>query len=102
MEANKIGKLPKVLIVVHLTGQSCEMAEIQELCDSYGVQVIEDASHAIGGEYKNLPIGGCKHSEATIFSFHPVKIITSAEGGAVTTNCPDIFSELSYFDHMDN
>ena len=52
MEANKIGKLPKVLIVVHLTGQSCEMAEIQELCDSYGVQVIEDASHAIGGEYK--------------------------------------------------
>jgi len=70
----------------HLCGQSCDMAAIAELGEKYDFKIIEDASHAIGGQYKNAPIGNCKYSDITVFSFHPVKIITTAEGGACMTN----------------
>ena len=84
--AKKEGNLPKVLIPVHFGGTSCDMEEVYKLSKKYGIIVIEDASHAIGGKYKGDLIGNCKYSDMTIFSFHPVKIITSAEGGIVTTN----------------
>lgn len=80
------GKLPKVLIPVHLSGQSCDMASIHKLSLQYGFKIIEDASHAIGGKYKGAPIGNCQYSDITVFSFHPVKIITTAEGGMAMTN----------------
>jgi len=78
--------LPKVVIPVHLCGQPCEMEKIHSLGKKYGFSIIEDASHAIGGKYKNSPIGNCEYSDITIFSFHPVKIVTTAEGGVATTN----------------
>jgi UDP-4-amino-4,6-dideoxy-N-acetyl-beta-L-altrosamine transaminase len=84
--AEKIGKLPKVLIPVHLCGQPCDMATIYALSQKYGFKIIEDASHAIGGKYKGEPIGNCRYSDITVFSFHPVKIITTAEGGMAMTN----------------
>lgn len=79
--AKSAGKLPKVLVAVHLCGQPCDMAKIRELGQAYGFKIIEDASHAIGGKYKNEFIGNCRYSDITVFSFHPVKIITTAEGG---------------------
>ncbi len=79
-------RLPKVVIPVHLTGQSCEMKALKELSDQYDFAIIEDACHAIGGCYNGLPIGNCKYSDITVFSFHPVKIITTAEGGMAVTN----------------
>lgn len=85
-QAERLGKLPKVVIPVHLSGQSCEMASIYELSQEYGFKIIEDASHAIGGKYRNEPVGNCRYSDITVFSFHPVKIITSAEGGMALTN----------------
>jgi UDP-4-amino-4,6-dideoxy-N-acetyl-beta-L-altrosamine transaminase len=85
-EAKKIGKLPKVLIPVHLCGQPCDMAAIYMLSKQYGFKIIEDASHAIGARYKDNPIGLCEYSDITIFSFHPVKIITTGEGGMSITN----------------
>lgn len=78
--------LPKVVIAVHLGGQSCDMDAIFELSQQYNFKIIEDASHAIGGQYQNTPIGNCQYSDITVFSFHPVKIITSAEGGMALTN----------------
>ncbi len=84
--AEKTGKLPKVVIPVHLCGQPCDMAGIYALSQQYGFKIIEDASHAIGGRYKNEPIGNCRYSDITVFSFHPVKIITSGEGGMAVTN----------------
>ncbi len=84
--ARSSGKLPKVFIPVHLAGQSCDMKSIHDLCQKFGVKIIEDASHAIGGTYLNKKVGSCEFSDVTIFSFHPVKIITSAEGGAAMTN----------------
>ena len=83
--AKKIGKLPKVVIPVHLCGQSCDMAGIHALSQRYGFKIIEDASHAIGGKYRDEPIGNCRYSDITVFSFHPVKIITTAEGGMALT-----------------
>lgn len=82
----KIGKLPKVVIPVHLCGQPCDMAGIHVLSQRYGFKIIEDASHAIGGQYRNEPIGNCRYSDITVFSFHPVKIITAGEGGMALTN----------------
>ncbi len=79
-------QLPKVLIPVHLSGQSCDMERIYTLSKEYGFSIIEDAAHAIGGYYKDKPVGSCKYSDITVFSFHPVKIITTAEGGVATTN----------------
>jgi len=88
-------KLPKVLICVHLAGQSCDMQEIYELCSEYDVKIIEDASHAIGGSYKDVKIGSCKYSDITIFSFHPVKIVTTGEGGALLTNSDELHKKAS-------
>lgn len=84
--AKKAGKLPKVVIPVHMCGQPCDMAGIYALSQQYGFKIIEDASHAIGGRYKGELIGGCRYSDITVFSFHPVKIITTGEGGMALTN----------------
>jgi len=88
IESNLVsGKaLPKVLIVVHLGGQSCDMEAIAEICRRYDIRVIEDACHALGGHYLGKPVGSCDYSDCTIFSFHPVKPITSGEGGMLVTN----------------
>lgn len=88
------GCLPKVVIAVHLAGQSCDMAAIHALGQRYGFKIIEDASHAIGGRYKDEPVGNCRYSDITVFSFHPVKIITTGEGGALLTNDSKIASQL--------
>jgi UDP-4-amino-4,6-dideoxy-N-acetyl-beta-L-altrosamine transaminase len=85
-QAEKSGCLPKVVIPVHLCGQPCDMAGIRALSQRYGFKIIEDASHAIGGKYRGEPIGNCRYSDITIFSFHPVKIITAGEGGMALTN----------------
>lgn len=85
-QAKRNGRLPKVVIPVHLSGQSCDMEAIHALSIEYGFRIIEDASHAIGGSYKNEKIGSCRYSDITVFSFHPVKIITTGEGGMAVTN----------------
>ncbi len=92
--AEKQGCLPKVVIPVHFAGQSCQMREIKALAERYGFALIEDASHAIGGRYLDRPIGGCQYADITIFSFHPVKIITTAEGGVATTNRSDLAEKM--------
>ena len=84
--AKKDGKLPKIVVPVHFSGQSCDMQEIHSLSKEYGFYIVEDAAHAIGGSYKDEKIGCCKYSDITVFSFHPVKIITTGEGGAALTN----------------
>ncbi len=89
--------LPKVLIPVHMAGHSCDMKAIGSLAQSYGVKVIEDASHGIGGSYGGSKIGACQYSDITIFSFHPVKIITTAEGGVATTNDISLFESMAQF-----
>src|SRR3990172_3226397 len=92
--AERDGKLPKVVIPVHLGGQSCDMAGIHALSQRYGFKIIEDASHAIGGTYRGEPIGNCHYSDITVFSFHPVKIITTGEGGMALTNDAKIANRL--------
>lgn len=94
-KAEKLNSLPKVLIPVHFSGQSCEMERIHELSLRYDFKIIEDASHAIGGDYKNEKIGNCKYSDITIFSFHPVKIITTGEGGVASTNNKYLAEQMS-------
>lgn len=86
--ADREGRLPKVVVPVHLCGQPCDMAAIHALAQRYGFRIIEDASHAIGGWYKGEPVGGGRYSDITVFSFHPVKIITTGEGGMALTNDP--------------
>lgn len=93
-QAEKTGKLPKVVIPVHLGGQPCDMAEIHALGERFGFKVIEDAAHAIGGRYKGKPIGNCQYSDITAFSFHPVKIITTGEGGMALTNDAQLAKRL--------
>jgi UDP-4-amino-4,6-dideoxy-N-acetyl-beta-L-altrosamine transaminase len=83
--AKRAGRLPKIVMPVHMCGQSADMAAIGQLCRDYGVHVIEDASHAIGGSYQDQAVGACDHSDICVFSFHPVKIVTTAEGGLCTT-----------------
>jgi UDP-4-amino-4,6-dideoxy-N-acetyl-beta-L-altrosamine transaminase len=97
IRAEKTGRLPKVVIPVHLAGQSCEMDKIHALGEKYGFRIIEDASHAIGGKYKNKAIGGCQFSDITVFSFHPVKIITTGEGGMCLTNDSNLAINLSRY-----
>lgn len=87
-------RLPKIVIPVHFSGESCDMAKIHELSKTYGFHIIEDASHAIGGRYANKPIGSCEFSDITVFSFHPVKIITTAEGGLATTNDKNLAEKM--------
>jgi len=93
--AAKKNKLPKVVIPVHLSGQSCDMESIYKLSKKYNFKIIEDASHATGATYKDKPVGSCDYSNITVFSFHPVKIITTCEGGICTTNDPEIYNKLS-------
>lgn len=93
-QANAAGKLPKVVIPVHLCGQSCDMRAIHQLAKQYGFRIIEDASHAIGGRYYGKPVGCCEYSDITIFSFHPVKIITTAEGGMALTNRAELAQKM--------
>ena len=92
--AEKSGKLPAIVTPVHFAGQSCDMKRFDALKQKYGFKVVEDASHAIGGSYGNAPVGNCAHSDITIFSFHPVKIITTAEGGAALTNDPELARKM--------
>jgi UDP-4-amino-4,6-dideoxy-N-acetyl-beta-L-altrosamine transaminase len=87
-------RLPKVVIPVHFAGQSCEMAAIRELADKYRFTIIEDACHAIGGRYRGTKVGSCAFSEMTVFSFHPVKTITTGEGGMILTNRKDLYEKL--------
>jgi len=96
-QAEKFGKLPKVVVPVHLCGQSCDMAAIHALSEKYGFKIIEDASHAVGGKYKNNQIGNCRFSDITVFSFHPVKIITTGEGGVAVTNDPEISKSMRLY-----
>lgn len=95
IKAEKIGKLPKIVVPVHFAGQSCDMQKIHDLSKRYGFKIIEDASHAIGASYKGIKVGSCTHSDITVFSFHPVKIITTAEGGMALTNNKDISDKIS-------
>jgi UDP-4-amino-4,6-dideoxy-N-acetyl-beta-L-altrosamine transaminase len=92
--AERSGRLPKVVVPVDFAGQSCDMAAIRALADRYGFRIIEDSSHAIGGRYQGEPIGGCRHADITVFSFHPVKIITTGEGGMALTNSPDLAERM--------
>ena len=92
--ASRAGRLPKVVIPVHLTGQPCDMKAIHELSKKYGFSIIEDASHATGASYLGSPIGSCDFSDITVFSFHPVKIITTGEGGAALTNSPRLADKI--------
>lgn len=94
-QAERDGTLPKVVVPVHLAGSSCNMAAIGALARRYGFAVLEDASHAIGGSYRGEPVGNCRHSAITVFSFHPVKIITTGEGGLATTNDPELARRMS-------
>lgn len=93
--AEKEGRLPKIVVPVHLCGQPCDMQAIYALGKRYGFRIIEDASHAIGGKYQNEPIGNCRYSDITIFSFHPVKIITTAEGGMALTNSNELADRMA-------
>ena len=95
IQAEKLGKLPKIVIPVHFAGQPCDMPSIYELSKRYGFKIIEDASHAIGASYNKVKVGSCTHSDITVFSFHPVKIITSAEGGMSLTNEKNIYDKMS-------
>ena len=93
-QAERDGTLPKVLVAVAFSGQSCDMREIARLSDRYGFTVIEDASHAVGASYAGRPVGCGEFADMTVFSFHPVKIITSAEGGMILTNRPELAQRL--------
>nr|WP_297348303.1 UDP-4-amino-4,6-dideoxy-N-acetyl-beta-L-altrosamine transaminase [uncultured Glaciecola sp.] len=97
IQAKKQGVLPKVLVAVHLCGQPCDMKVIHALSIDYGFKVIEDASHAIGGRYLEQPIGSCEYSDITVFSFHPVKIVTTAEGGAALTNSKALADKIALY-----
>ena len=93
-KAKKESRLPKIVIPVHLSGASCDMKRIKKLADKYNFNIIEDASHAIGGKYEEEPIGNCKYSDVTVFSFHPVKIITTGEGGMAMTNSVELAEKI--------
>lgn len=92
--AAREGRLPRVVVPVHFAGQSCEMAPIGELARRYGFRVIEDASHAIGAAYRGAPVGRCDFADIAVFSFHPVKIVTSGEGGVATTRDPELAGRM--------
>jgi dTDP-4-amino-4,6-dideoxygalactose transaminase len=94
LAAESEGKLPKVVIPVHFSGRSADMRQIKSLSERFGFSIIEDASHAIGASYEGLPVGSCTFSDIVVFSFHPVKIITTGEGGAALTNDVDLATEM--------
>ncbi len=93
--ARDAGTLPKVVVPVHLSGQPCEMKAIAGLGKAFGFSIIEDATHAVGGRYRDEPIGSCRYSDITVFSFHPVKIMTTAEGGMALTNRQELAERMS-------
>lgn len=95
LEAERAGRLPKVVVAVHLCGQAADMDAIHRLAQRFQFSVVEDASHAIGGRYKGEPIGSCRYSDISIFSFHPVKIITTGEGGMALTNRADLAEQMA-------
>jgi UDP-4-amino-4,6-dideoxy-N-acetyl-beta-L-altrosamine transaminase len=97
IKAGTEDRLPKVLVAVHLSGQSCDMVRIHALSQIYGFKVIEDASHAIGGKYKEQYVGCGQFSDITVFSFHPVKIVTTAEGGMAVTNCHELSEKMALY-----
>jgi UDP-4-amino-4,6-dideoxy-N-acetyl-beta-L-altrosamine transaminase len=97
IKAKENNELPKVVIPVHMTGQSCDMIKIKNLSMEYGFKIVEDASHAIGGEYQNKPVGSCEYSDISVFSFHPVKIVTTAEGGACLTNDETLAKKIELY-----
>ncbi|MYB88494.1 MAG: UDP-4-amino-4,6-dideoxy-N-acetyl-beta-L-altrosamine transaminase [Proteobacteria bacterium] len=94
VHAKRNGCLPKILVPVHLAGQSCDMRAISELAQQYKFYVIEDAAHAVGGRYLKDPVGSCRFSDIAVFSFHPVKIITTGEGGMALTNNPQLSEKM--------
>ncbi|TQE98383.1 MAG: UDP-4-amino-4,6-dideoxy-N-acetyl-beta-L-altrosamine transaminase [Spiribacter salinus] len=94
-KAEREGKLPKVIVPVHMCGQSPDMARISEVAKKHDVRIVEDASHAIGADYQCKPVGACEYSDITVFSFHPVKIITTGEGGLATTNNPALATRMA-------
>lgn len=96
-KAENNGRLPKIVVPVHLAGQSCDMKRIHELSVEYGFTVLEDASHAIGADYLDTKVGSCTYSDMAVFSFHPVKIITTGEGGMVLTNSEDLYKKLCLY-----
>ena len=93
-EAERVGRLPKIVMPVQLCGQSADMPRIRELGRRYGFRIIEDASHAIGATFGGAPVGNCDHSDICVFSFHPVKIVTTAEGGAATTSDSELAERM--------
>ena len=92
--AKKLNKLPKIIIPVHLAGTSCDMKYLYKLSTKYGFKIIEDASHAIGGKFEDIFVGSCQYSDVTVFSFHPVKIITTGEGGMALTKDKNIYNKI--------
>jgi UDP-4-amino-4,6-dideoxy-N-acetyl-beta-L-altrosamine transaminase len=97
LQAEKTGKLPAVVVPVHFSGQPCDMAAIYKLGQQYGFKIIEDASHAIGASYLGQPVGNCHYSDITVFSFHPVKIVTTGEGGMALTNDPVLADRMERY-----
>jgi UDP-4-amino-4,6-dideoxy-N-acetyl-beta-L-altrosamine transaminase len=97
IEAQAQGKLPKIVAPVHLCGQSCDMVRLAELAARFGFKIVEDASHSIGADFNGVPVGSCAHSDICVFSFHPVKIITTAEGGMATTNDATLAQRMQLF-----
>ena len=97
IQAKQEGTLPKIVIPVHFAGQSCDMKKIHSLSKEYGFSIIEDAAHALGGRYLDRPIGCCQYADIVVFSFHPVKIITTAEGGLATTNSIKLAEKMRLF-----
>jgi len=95
VRAKRLGVLPKLVIPVHFAGQSCDMEAISQLAHEYGFKIVEDASHAIGSKWNGINIGACRYSDVAVFSFHPVKIITTAEGGLLTTRDPTVAQRLA-------
>ena len=93
-QAKRKGRLPKIVVPVHLAGQSCDMRAMRQLAEEYGFTLLEDASHAVGADYLDTKVGSCRFSDMTVFSFHPVKIITTGEGGMVLTNNKELYEKL--------
>lgn len=94
-EADRAGALPKIVVPVHFAGQSCDMRAIHELGQRYGFRIVEDAAHALGGTYRGTPVGDCRYSDIAVFSFHPVKQITTGEGGIALTNGPNLAARMA-------
>lgn len=93
-QAERSGRLPKIVVPVHFAGQSCDMAAIRRLADRYGFRIVEDAAHAIGARYRGEPVGNCRYADISVFSFHPVKIVTTGEGGAATTGNAELAEKM--------